>query len=187
MIIEDEPVIYSSTWPNRTACDAMEEIRTRLKQGSYSDIGVTVDEVVGYLVSMYLGLVPREQLAKRFSRGLKDVCYKHNGVLQEGDEMKYLESAIRGIIEVSVDMKECTRVGEYSMLTAHIERAQSLANVVEAGLNDKNDLDSMVRRRKNIAKEVNKLEVEKNRLRDTVAELTEQLETLKKESGDEKK
>ena len=78
--------------------------------------------------------------------------------------MRYRHFPNRTICQVLEEMRQCFKTYNFSPIKGLIEEAQSLANRMEAGLEDISDAESMRDRIKKLKKEINELEAKKESL-----------------------
>jgi hypothetical protein len=70
----------------------------------------------------------------------------------------------RTICDVFEEMRKCCKTGNYSYLPGLIEEAQSMANRMEAALEDVKDVRNMRADKKKLKEELQKLKKEKEKL-----------------------
>lgn len=64
----------------------------------------------------------------------------------------------RTLCDVLNDMRNCDKTKNYAMLLSLIEEAQIMGNRMEAGLEDKNDIERLRSERKKLNKEIKELQ-----------------------------
>ena len=88
-----------------------------------------------------------------------------------GSFMDYFSSfPNRTICDVFEEMRKCNESRNFTPIIGLIEEAQSLANRMEAGLNDKKDVENWTVKRQKLKKEIKELIKRKKKLKEEVGD-----------------